>query len=129
MDLDKLSAERKWDEVFHCLKIDVNSTIELGSIKVSRDNKNTDKWLDEYKGTMSSLEVILAIILFFDQIFYLFLLWYLICFTIKFIRYRGVSTCWQWAQKIYSLEEKIKVPVVTKKKTISFAKGTFEYYK
>lgn len=33
MDLDKLSAERKWDEVFHCLKIDVNSTIELGSIK------------------------------------------------------------------------------------------------
>ncbi|XP_039966622.1 uncharacterized protein LOC120778723 [Bactrocera tryoni] len=125
-DLDKLSAERKWDEVFHCLKIDVNSTIELGSIKVTRDNEHTDKWLDDYKGTMNSLEVILAIILFFDQIFYLVLLWYLICFIIKFIRYRGLSTCWHWAQKIYSLEENIKMPDMIMKEGHYFYKRPFE---
>ncbi|XP_053953207.1 uncharacterized protein LOC128860020 isoform X2 [Anastrepha ludens] len=54
-DLDKLSTDRKWDDVFHCLKIDVNSTIELGNLKVSQIGEQSDKWLDDYKATMNSL--------------------------------------------------------------------------
>ncbi|XP_012158052.1 uncharacterized protein LOC105664953 [Ceratitis capitata] len=129
-DLDKLSAERKWDDVFNCLKIDVNSTIELGSLQTSRSNENTDKWLDDYKATMNSLEVILAIILFFDQIFYLLLLWYVMCFAIKFIRFKGLKTLWHLVQRIYSLENSIQKQnvveqIIPKKKRLRFAKGSF----
>ncbi|XP_053953206.1 uncharacterized protein LOC128860020 isoform X1 [Anastrepha ludens] len=130
-DLDKLSTDRKWDDVFHCLKIDVNSTIELGNLKVSQIGEQSDKWLDDYKATMNSLEVILAIILLFDQIFYILLVWYLICFAIKFIRYRGLRTLCQLTKRFYSLEKKIKnqnksKPLTTRKKTITFAKGAFD---
>ncbi|XP_037819081.1 uncharacterized protein LOC119608651 [Lucilia sericata] len=82
--LKELSSQGHWDEVFSCLNIEANSTIELASFKIPQ--QKNDLWLDDHKATLNTLEVILGFIILCDQIFYILLLLYLALFMVKFAR-------------------------------------------
>ncbi|TMW51116.1 hypothetical protein DOY81_003789 [Sarcophaga bullata] len=85
----ELTRQEAWDELFLCLNVDANATIELASLKIP--DQSNDLWLEDHKATLNSLEIILGFILFCDQIFYMLLLLYLLLFVLKFIRFQVIT--------------------------------------
>ncbi|KAI8123013.1 uncharacterized protein LOC124420390 [Lucilia cuprina] len=107
--LKELSSQGHWDEVFSCLNIESNSTIELASFKIPK--QQNDLWLDEHMATLNSLEVILGFILLCDQIFYILLLLYLGLFMVKFLRkhiYTKLKKCISMTKMILKRYQYVK---------------------
>ncbi|XP_059219114.1 uncharacterized protein LOC131995123 [Stomoxys calcitrans] len=73
--IEALSTEGHWDNVFHCLKVDVNSFIELERFSVS-ENHNT-QWISYSKALETFLQFMLDVLLVCNYILCGLLLMYL----------------------------------------------------